>query len=173
MRTDESVAGKVVIVAGASSGMGEATTRLLAEDGAHVVAVGRRGDQLRELTSELRGRGLSVVSCPADLRDREQVERMAATALEAFGRVEALIYTAGINRPERAITALRPEVWDDMIATNLTGAFHCTQVLLPQMLRQGSGLFVYVSSLSIRRPDASGVAYKASKHALTGLADGV
>ena len=127
----------------------------------------------QELQGELEARGLEVISCPTDTRDRAQVEHLVQVAVERFGRVDALVYASGINRPKRAISELTAETWDDMVATNLTGAFHCTQVLLPQMISQGGGLFVYISSAAVRMPDPSGVGYKASKHALKGLADGV
>lgn len=173
MSSDVSVQGQVVIVAGASSGMGRSTARLLAESGAKVVMAARRQEDLTQLQGELEARGLEAISCPTDTRDREQVERLVRVAVDRLGRVDALVYATGINRPQRAISVLPPETWDDMVATNLTGAFHCTQALLPQMISQAGGLFVYISSGAVRGPHSAGVAYMASKHALKGLADGV
>jgi NAD(P)-dependent dehydrogenase (short-subunit alcohol dehydrogenase family) len=166
-----SVAGQVVVVVGASSGMGQAAVRALAVGGAHVVAAARRDAELRETVDDLVGRGLSALACPIDVADRRQVERLAQLTLETFGRADALIYAAGVNTPERALKVLPPEVWDTVLATNLTGAYHCTQVFLPSMLRQAAGLFIYISSLAVRRPVASGAAYAASKYGLKGLAD--
>src|SRR5690606_8986936 len=96
----------------------------------------------------------------------------ASFTSSTFGRCDLLVYAAGTNIPDRAIDRLTQENWQMMLATNLSGAFHCTQAFLPQMREQGSGLIVYVSSAAVQRPDVSGVAYQASKHGLSGLAHG-
>ena len=99
MSSDISVQGQVVIVAGASSGMGRSTARLLAESGAKVVMAARRQEALDELQGELEARGLEVISCPTDTRDRAQVERLVQVAVERFGRVDALVYAVGSTGP--------------------------------------------------------------------------
>src|SRR5262249_44290092 len=72
--------------------------------------------------------------------------------------------------PDRSLTRLTPETWEMMLATNLTGAFHCTQLALPVMREQGDGLLIYVATAAVGRPDLSGAAYQASKHGMVGLA---
>ncbi len=111
-------------------------------------------------------------SCPADVTSRTQVEQLIAATLQAWQRIDLLVYAAGTNLPQRGLTQLTTAGWDDLLATNLTGAFHCTQAVLPVMRQQGSGLIIYLSTGSVQRADVSGVAYQGSKHGLTGLAHG-
>ena len=158
------LAGQRALVTGASSGMGRATARLFAQEGAEVVLVARREPELRALAEEI-GPGARV--CAVDLTDR------AATlaALQPLGRVDVAVHAAGTNIRGRALTVLDPADWDTMVETNLTAAYNLTHALLPAM-RAGGGLIVYVSSGAVQRPDQSGVAYQATKHALVRLAHG-
>jgi NADP-dependent 3-hydroxy acid dehydrogenase YdfG len=160
----EQVNGKRVVVAGASSGIGRATAKALAREGAEVVLVARREPELRALASELGAARVVAV----DLTDR------AATfaALGALPAIDVAIHAAGTNIPRRALAVLDPADWDMMVATNLTAAYNLTHALLPGMRAAGGGLIVYVSSAAVQRPDASGVAYQATKHGLVGLAHG-
>ena len=87
-------------------------------------------------------------------------------------RIDQLFYFAGTNIPDRRLDGLRAENWEMMLRINLTGAFHCTQAVLPLMRRQRQGLIVYISSSAARVADQSGVAYQASKRGLVGLAHG-
>jgi NADP-dependent 3-hydroxy acid dehydrogenase YdfG len=95
-----------------------------------------------------------------------------AAALTQCGRIDALVYAAGTNIPDRALTELSPARWHELLETNLTGAFHCTQAVLPHLRSRGGGLIAYLSSAAVQRADVSGVAYQASKHGLVGLAHG-
>ena len=100
------------------------------------------------------------------------MEGLIATALEAFGRIDILVYATGTNIPERSLETLSNETWDMMVRTNLSGAFYCTQAVLPAMRQQGGGLIIYLSSGCVQRPDVSGVLYQATKHGMSGLAHG-
>lgn len=164
--------GKVAIVVGASSGMGRACAALLAGHGANVMAAARRESRLTELQGELAARNLAIDVCPTDVARRDEVDRLIATTLERFSGIDLLVYATGTNIPDRSLNMLTAETWDMMLATNLTGAFHCTQAVLPAMRQSGDGLIVYLSSAAVQMPDVSGVAYQASKHGLTGLAHG-
>jgi serine 3-dehydrogenase (NADP+) len=166
------VNGKAVIVVGASSGMGRATAKRLAEAGASVVAAARREDRLQDLQQELARAGHSIEVHPADVNRRPDVERLVAATLKRFGRVDVLVYATGTNIPNRALDVLTPDSWDMMLATNLTGAFLCTRAVLSALRAGGGGLIVYVSTGAVQMPDVSGVAYQASKHGLSGLAHG-
>ena len=169
---DGGVKGKVVVVVGASSGMGRATSLALAAAGATVVACARRAEALSALAAEARGSQGAIEPVVMDVRDRASVEAGLEGAASRFGRMDALIYAAGINIPGRAIGVLTPQDWENLIATNLTGAFHCTQAALPIMSRQEDGLIVYISSISAKRGDMSGVAYQAAKRGIDGLVAG-
>jgi NADP-dependent 3-hydroxy acid dehydrogenase YdfG len=160
-------------VVGASSGIGRATAAVLARGGASVLAVARRGDRLQELSDELEREGRTLATCTADVTRQEDVQRMGATALAGFGRIDVLVYATGTNLPERRLDVLSPEGWEHLIDTNLTGAYLCTQAVLPAMRSAGGGLIIYLSSAAVQMPDVSGVAYQASKHGLVGLAKGV
>ncbi len=164
--------GQTAVVVGASSGMGRATAVALARDGAHVVAAARRGDLLAELVQQLRGEGRSIESCVTDAANPADVRRLVEQAQRRTGRIELLVYATGTNLPERALTALSHDNWVRLLETNLTGAFACTQAVLPVMRAARNGLIVYLSSGCVQSPDVSGVAYQASKHGLVGLAHG-
>jgi NAD(P)-dependent dehydrogenase (short-subunit alcohol dehydrogenase family) len=166
------LAGKVAIVVGASSGMGRATARRFAAEGAAVVLAARSEGALNELAAEITAAGGRAVAVPGDAQAPEQVERMVARAREAFGRIDILVYATGTNIPDRSLERLTRETWAMMLATNLTGAFTCTQAVLPVMREQGEGLLIYLSTGAVQKPDLSGVAYQASKHGLSGLAHG-
>lgn len=161
-----------IVVVGASSGMGRASAARLAREGHRVLAVARRADRLEELRDELRKDGHPLATCAADASQPADVERMIATAVEQFGRIDALVYATGTNIPSRSLEVLSADDWELLLRTNLTGAFLCTKAVLPVMRRQQSGLIVYLSTGAVQYPDVSGVAYQASKHGLNGLSYG-
>ncbi len=163
---------QVVIVVGASSGMGRATARKLAEAGATVIAAARREDNLRTLQTESAANGQTIECVPTDVTQQADVERLITTTLDKFGRIDLLVYATGTNIPDRSLQVLTAETWQMMLDTNLTGAFLCTRAVLPAMREQGNGLIIYLSTAAVQMPDVSGVAYQASKHGLTGLAHG-
>ena len=160
---------RVAIIVGSSSGMGKATAATFVEAGAQVMLAARRAKELHRLATEL---GENAVACPTDVQDPEAVNRLVEATLAHFGRIDILVYVTGTNIPERSLEVLSNETWDMMIQTNLTGAFYCTKAVLATMRRQKSGLIIYVSSTAAKYADASGVSYQASKHGLTGLANG-
>ncbi len=160
---------QVAIVVGASSGMGQATASALAAAGAKVMVAGRRAENLRQLQA---GHPDTIRCCPTDVTSREQVDRLIHETLQAWNRIDVLVYATGTNLPQRNLKQLTTAGWDDLLATNLTGAFHCTQAVLPAMREQGTGLIIYLSTGAVQRADVSGVAYQASKHGLSGLAHG-
>jgi NAD(P)-dependent dehydrogenase (short-subunit alcohol dehydrogenase family) len=164
--------GQVVIVTGASSGMGWEAAQQFAAEGAKVVAAARREGPLQELVKLISEKGGEVVACATDIAKREDVDRLVQATVERFGRLDVMCNIAGINAPYREIAVLTQEKRDRILATNLTGAFNCTQTVLPQMRQQGGGTIIHVSSISGLWGDTSGVAYQAAKHGLSGLAYG-
>lgn len=164
--------GKIAVVVGGSSGIGRATARRFAEEGAAVVMAARSQAALNELAEELTGAGSRALAVPADVQDPQAVDRLIARTREAFGRIDIMVYATGTNIPDRSLERLSRETWQMMIATNLSGAFYCTQAVLPTMREQGDGLLLYICTGAVQRPDLSGVAYQASKHGMVGLAHG-
>lgn len=164
--------GKVVAVIGASSGMGRATALAFARKGS-IVAVGARNEEnLMETAEIMRTGGGRVFVHTLDVQQRADVAAFFARVKAELARVDVLIYAAGTNTPRRQIEILSPAAWHEIIETNLAGAFHCTQEVIPLMLNQGEGLIIYLSSGAAKRVDQSGVAYQASKRGLVGLAHG-
>jgi NADP-dependent 3-hydroxy acid dehydrogenase YdfG len=166
---DLSLKDKVVVVVGSSSGMGRATALAYAEAGAKVVLAARSEDKLNELAAEI---GDNAIACATDVRDVDQVANLIHTTVDRFGQIDILVYATGTNIPDRSLDVLTHETWEMMIGTNLTGAFNCTQAVLPTMREQKSGLIIYLSSGCVQSPDVSGVSYQASKHGMSGLAHG-
>jgi NADP-dependent 3-hydroxy acid dehydrogenase YdfG len=150
-----------VLIAGASSGIGEAAARQFLAKGVEVVVSARRLDRLQAI------KGATPMAC--DVTDRAQVEQLIAAAWP----FDALVFATGDNIPNRALARLSPERWDFMLDVNLTGAFNVTHAALPRMRAAGGGLLLYVSSISGKYGDASGAAYQASKRGLLGLAAAV
>jgi serine 3-dehydrogenase len=162
----------VALVVGASSGMGRATARRLIADRFQVMGVARRTERLEELQRELADAKDRLAIRRCDVTRQDDVAATVAETVRRFGRIDVLIYATGTNIPRRSLDALSNDDWHKLIETNLTGAFHCTQAVLPVMRMQQSGLIVYLSTGAVQYPDVSGVAYQASKHGLTGLAYG-
>lgn len=168
----DAIRGKVVIVAGASSGMGHATALALAGAGARLVVSARSGAALGDLADGIGRDGGEIVAVPADVTGPGVAAVIVRAALERFGRVDVLVNSVGTNIPRRALTELTQEGWQSLIDVNLTAAFNLTQAILPVFRAQGGGLLIHISSSAAKKPDQSGVAYQASKAGLVGLAHG-
>ena len=166
------LSGKTAIVAGASSGMGAATARLFAAQGAGVVMGARTADALAAMADEIAGAGGDALAVATDATDGAAAEALVAAAVAKHGRVDILVNSVGTNLKQRALTVLDPADWDMMLAVNLSAAFNLTRAVLPQMRAQGQGLIIHYSSGAVQRPDVSGVAYQATKHGVAGLAHG-
>jgi NADP-dependent 3-hydroxy acid dehydrogenase YdfG len=161
------LADQVVLVAGASSGMGRATALAAAAAGAAVVLAGRNADALKEVAAQAGDRSLAV---PTDATDPDAVDRLVAKALDSFGRIDALINAVGTNLRQRSLSQLTAASWAMMLETNLTAAFNLTRAVVPAMRRRGDGLIVHIASVAVRRPDMSGLAYQATKAGVAALA---
>lgn len=165
---------KVVAITGASSGIGRAAAARFLDEGARVSLLARRGELLQELLREHPPAAPEgALAHAGDASRRQDVDAWVAATLERFGRIDVLVCNAGMNIKNRALAHLTPEDWDRMLRGNLDSAFHCTHAVLPHLRRQGGGAVIYVSSISARYIDASGAAYQAAKHGLTGLANAV
>jgi len=163
--------GRVAIVVGASSGMGRAAASAFAREGAKVVAAARRAAEIETLVAALVQQGQAAAGLRADVAVRADVEAVVQRTVERFGRVDVLVNCAGVNVRNRQLAKVDQAGWDGVLAVNLTGAFNCTQAVLPAMRAQGGGLIIHVSSISGLWGDFSGAAYQASKHGIVGLAN--
>jgi serine 3-dehydrogenase (NADP+) len=168
-----SLSGQVVVIVGASSGVGRAAAVLFAREGAKVVAAARREDRLQALKDELAREQRDITVRQADASKVEDMQQLAQAALKKFGRIDILVFASGTNTPDRAMERLTPEIWNSLIDTNLNGAFYATHTILPSMRKAGSGHLIYVSSISGLLPDVSGAAYQASKRGVLALAHAI
>jgi serine 3-dehydrogenase (NADP+) len=164
---------QVVLIVGASSGVGHEAAKLFAGQGAKVMASARRQERLLELQGTLAKQNIAIEISAADASKPAEMEALAQHTSERFGKIDILVYTSGTNTPDRALTRLTPEIWDMMIGVNLNGAYYATRAVLPAMRTRGSGQLIYVSSISGHTPDVSGAAYQASKRGLIGLAHAI
>lgn len=162
--------GKTAVVTGASSGIGEATARLLAREGCNVALAARREDRLKSLAAQL---GEGALAVPTNVTDPAACEELVSRAVERFGSVDVLVANAGLGL-YGSIPDGDPEDWRRMFEVNVLGVLYTTRAAVRHMLERGAGDVVIVSSLSGRRvPGADGTVYAATKHALTAVAEGL
>src|SRR5438128_9478615 len=165
------IAGKVVVITGASSGLGEAATRLLSAQGATVVLGARRSDRLKSLADELSGSGGKALAVATDVTHRNQVKRLLDTAAQKFGRVDVMINNAGIM-PRAPLERLTIDDWDRTIDVNIKGVLYGIAAALPHMKKQKSGHMIFVSSVAGHKIGPDFAVYEATKHAVRVLAEG-
>lgn len=172
MSRQGSLAGRFVIVAGASSGMGRATARALAAAGASLVLSARSADALEDAATEIARDGGVASAYAADAVDAAAAAALVQATLDRHGRVDALVNTVGTNIPRRRLDELTPESWRELIDANLTAAFNLTHAVVPALRANHGGQIVHVSSSAAKRADQSGVGYQASKAGVAALAHG-
>jgi len=160
---------QVVLVVGASSGIGRATAVLFAREGARVMAAARREDRLAALKKEVP----SIETAIADAAKVEDMERLARETESRLGPIDILVYNTGTNIKDRSLANLTPPRWDMMLQVNLNGAFYITQAVLPRMRDRQAGHIIYVASISGIVPAVSGAAYQAAKRGIIGLAHAI
>jgi NADP-dependent 3-hydroxy acid dehydrogenase YdfG len=166
------IAGKVVAITGASSGIGEATARVLGERGAKVVLGARRVAQLDEIAAELRDRGGQAIVCATDVTRRDDLERLVGTAVAEFGRLDVLVSNAGISKIG-PMADLDVEGWSAMIDVNLKGVLHGIAAALPVFRRQGNGHFVTTVSTAGLNIVHNMAVYAATKNAVRTVLEGL
>lgn len=169
---NHNINGKVVVITGASSGLGEATARLLSTHGASVVLGARRADRLRSLAAELTAGGGKALAVTTDVTCREQVQKLVDTAVAAFGRIDVMINNAGLM-PQSPLERLRVDEWDRMIDVNLKGVLYGIAAALPHMQRQKAGHIINVSSVAGHKVGLGFTVYAATKHAIRALTEGL
>jgi NADP-dependent 3-hydroxy acid dehydrogenase YdfG len=166
------IQGKVIAITGASSGIGEATARLLARRGARIVMGARRTDRLEELTAAITGEGGAARYRPLDVTKRGDVAAFIAFAKAEFGDVDVLINNAGVM-PLSVMADLKVEEWDRMIDVNIRGVLHGIAAVLPGMKARGKGQIVNVASIGAHVVVPTGAVYCATKYAVWAISEGL
>ena len=166
------VASKVVLITGASSGIGEATARMLAANGAKVVLGARRTDRLQKIVAEIRERGGIAEYRSLDVANREDVNAFVAFAVEKCGRVDVIFNNAGVM-PVSPMNALKTDEWDRIIDVNIRGVLNGIAAVLPLMEAQGSGHIINTASTGAHAVGAQFGVYCASKYAVRAITEGL
>jgi NAD(P)-dependent dehydrogenase (short-subunit alcohol dehydrogenase family) len=164
-------AGKVALVTGASSGLGEATALQFAQEGAKVVVVARRADQGTRVVRRIEAAGGEALFVQADVSRAGDAERMVAATLERFGRLDCAVNNAGIAGPRfTPIADVTEAQWDEVMGVNLKGVWLCMKHEIPALLAAGGGAIVNVASIYGLKPsDIGHASYSASKFGVVGL----
>ena len=163
---------KVVIVTGASSGLGEATARRLADNGAKLMLTARREDRLKELVSKIEQAGGTAQYQITDVTKREQVEALAKATKDAYGRIDVLVNNAGLM-PLSPLDEAKVDEWDQMVDVNIKGVLYNIAAVLPIMRAQKSGHIVNISSVAGHKVFPAGAVYCATKFAVKAISEGI
>ncbi|EJL57901.1 short-chain alcohol dehydrogenase [Rhizobium sp. CF122] len=166
------IANKIVLVTGASSGIGEATARALAKAGAVVVLGARRTERLETLAAEITAAGGKALYRSLDVTSRADVQAFADAALEAFGRIDVIVNNAGVM-PLSPMASLKVDEWDRMVDVNIKGVLYGIAAVLPAMNRQGAGQVINVSSVGGLSVSPTAAVYCATKYAVRAISDGL
>jgi NADP-dependent 3-hydroxy acid dehydrogenase YdfG len=166
------IEGKVVVITGASSGLGEAAARHLSAQGARVVLGARRIDRLGALVGELTARGGKAIAAPTDVTNADQVKALVDAAVRTYGRIDVMINNAGLM-PQSMLERLKIDEWDRMIDVNIKGVLYGIAAALPHMKAQKSGHIINVSSVAGHKVRPGGTVYSATKHAVRVISEGL
>ena len=165
------IEGKVVVITGASSGLGEATARHLSAQGATLVLGARRTDRIESLAAALSASGGKALAITTDVTHCDQVKRLVDAAAQTYGRIDVMINNAGLM-PQAPIERLKIDEWERMIDVNIKGVLYGIAAALPHMKRQKAGHFINVSSVAGQVGQGFAV-YAATKYAVRALSEGL
>jgi NADP-dependent 3-hydroxy acid dehydrogenase YdfG len=166
------IEGKVVAITGASSGIGEATAKLLASGGAKVVLGARGEKRLNAVAAQIERSGGEVAFRPTDVTSRDDLARLVTMFKERFGRLDVLISNAGVM-PIGPLTELAVDDWMQTIDVGLKGVLHGIAAALPLFLEQGSGHFIHTASTAARKVVQGQAVYAGTKAAVLAISDGL
>ena len=167
-----SVRDKVVIITGASSGLGEATARRLAKNGAKLMLAARREDRLQELVAEIEKEDGTAIYQVTDVTERSQVEALAQATQQAYDRIDVLVNNAGLM-PLSPLAVNKVDEWEQMVDVNIKGVLYGISAVMPVMLQQESGHIVNLSSVAGHKVFAGGTVYCATKFAVKAISEGI
>jgi NADP-dependent 3-hydroxy acid dehydrogenase YdfG len=162
--------GKVAVITGASSGIGEATAEALAAEGATVVVAARREDRLGELVERIENSGGRTLAISCDITDEQQARDLISRAVEEFGRIDILVNNAGVmllSRIERGLS----DQWRQMFEVNVMGLLYATHAAIGHMKEQGSGHLINISSVAGRKVRVTGGVYSGTKWAVGAISE--
>lgn len=165
---NNNVKDKVVVITGASSGIGEATAQLLIENGAKVILGARREERLKEFVKKLGDNSIYAVT---DVRNAKEVETLVKVAKDKFGKVDVLFANAGIM-PASNMSELKTDEWDDMVDINIKGVLNSLAAVLPEFTAQKSGHVITTSSIAGLKVFPGNSIYTGTKHAVRAIMDG-
>ena len=166
------IKGKVVVITGASSGLGEATAKHLSAEGAIVVLGARRSDRIRSLADELNAKGGKALAVATDVTHHDQVKKLVDAAVDKFGRIDVMINNAGLM-PHSPLERLKIDDWNRTIDVNIKGVLYGIAAALPHMKQQKSGHIINVSSVAGHKVTPNGAVYCATKHAVRVISEGL
>jgi NADP-dependent 3-hydroxy acid dehydrogenase YdfG len=166
------IEGKIVVITGASSGLGEAAARMLSAEGATVVLGARRLDRIQTLANELEKQGAKALALRTDVTIAGQVKELVDSAIEKYGRLDAIINNAGLM-PLSPLERLKIDDWDKMIDVNIKGVLYGIAAVLPIMKDQKAGHIINVSSVAGHKVNPGGAVYSATKTAVRVLSEGL
>jgi NADP-dependent 3-hydroxy acid dehydrogenase YdfG len=168
----QGIENKVVVITGASSGLGEATARLLSAQGASVVLGARRAERIQAVADELNAQGGKALALATDVTDPDQVQRLVDAAVQTYGRIDVLINNAGVM-PHSPLERRKIEDWNRTIDVNIKGVLYGIAAALPAMQQQKSGHIINVSSVAGHKGRPNNAVYAATKHAVLALSEGL
>lgn len=171
-KKSENVSGKVVVITGGSSGLGEATAKMLSSMGATIVLAARRKDRIDALAEEIKNNGGKALAVVTDVTDVEQVKALIEAAVKEFGKIDVMINNAGLM-PQSPLEQLRIDDWNRMIDVNLRGVLYGIAAALPYMKEQKSGHFINVSSVAGHVVHPGSTVYSATKTAVRVISEGL
>jgi len=166
------IEGKVIVITGASSGMGEAATRHLSEQGAIAVLGARRIDRIQSLAEEINNKGRKALAIATDVTQVEQVKALVDAAVKKYGRIDVLLNNAGVM-PQSLLEKLKIDEWNQMIDVNIKGVLYGIAAALPYMKEQKSGHIINVSSVAGHKIWQGSAVYCATKFAVRALSEGL